>query len=232
MGLRLPWFRRILATLLAAEGLAPTAQETLLDAFQARFLERMPALLDETGSFTASSLASRITKSFDLMGGGVAIDGGVTAAGAALMACVDQLRAGDNELMICIAAHQDMSINRFEALSLLGLLDEQTAAAPLDRAARGFLPAEGCGVLVLRRLADAHAAGDPVLAVIRGVGSGTDTLPWRAPPAGAPPRAGGGGGRGGRGSSGSALASRRSTPTRSRGWPGPTPRPGGGPRDH
>jgi acyl transferase domain-containing protein/acyl carrier protein len=180
MGLRLPWFRRILAGLLAVEGLGPAAQETLLDAFQARFLERMPALLDETGSFTASSLASRITKSFDLMGGGVAIDAGVTAAGAALVACIDQLRAGDNELMICIAAHQDMSINRFEALALLGLLDEQTAAAPLDRAARGFLPAEGCGVLVLRRLADAHAAGDPVLAVIRGVGSGTDTIPWRA----------------------------------------------------
>jgi acyl transferase domain-containing protein/acyl carrier protein len=180
MGLRLPWFRKILAPLLGAEGLDDAAGESLLDAFQGRFLERMPALLDETGSFTASSLASRITKSFDLMGGGVAIDAGVTAAGAALVACIDQLRAGDNELMICIAAHQDMSINRFEALSLLGMLDEQTGAAPLDRSAQGFLPAEGCGVLVLRRLADAHAAGDPVLAVIRGVGSGTDTLPWRA----------------------------------------------------
>jgi len=180
MGLRLPWFRRILAGLLAAEGLDDAGREALLDAFQTRFLERMPALLDETGSFTASSLASRITKSFDLMGGGVAIDAGVTAAAAAVMTCIDQLRAGDNELMICIAAHQDMSINRFEALTLLGLLDERSGASPLDEAARGFLPAEGCGVLVLRRLADARAAGDPVLAVIRGVGSGTDTSGWRA----------------------------------------------------
>ena len=180
MGLRLPWFRRILSGLLAAEGLDETGRHALVDAFQARFLERMPALLDETGSFTASSLASRITKSFDLMGGGVALDAGVTAAAAALVTCIDQLRAGDNDLMICIAAHQDMSINRFEALSLLGLLDERSGAAPLDEDARGFLPAEGCGVLVLRRLADARAAGDPVLAVIRGVGSGTDASGWRA----------------------------------------------------
>jgi len=174
MGLRLPWFRRILAGLLAAEGLDEAARGDLLDAFQERFLARLPALLDETGSFTASSLASRITKSFDLMGGGVAIDGGVTAAAAALMACVDQLRAGDNDLMICVSAHQDMSINRFEALALMGFLDERTGPAPLDEAAAGFLPAEGCGALLLRRLSDALAAGDPVLAVIRGIGSAGD----------------------------------------------------------
>jgi acyl transferase domain-containing protein/acyl carrier protein len=180
MGLRLPWFRRIIGHLLAAEGCDGSARDDLLEAFQARFLERMPALLDETGSFTASSLASRITKTFDLMGGGVAIDAGITAAAAAVMACVDQLRAGDNDLMICIAAHQDMSINRFEALSLLGLVAERTGPAPLDEAACGFLPAEGCGVLLLRRLSDARAAGDPVLAVIRGVGCGTDTTGWRA----------------------------------------------------
>jgi len=184
MGLRLPWLRRILDRLLVAEGSATgldaAARHALLEAFQARFLERMPALLDETGSFTASSLASRITKTFDLMGGGVAIDAGVTAAAASLLTCIDQLRAGDNDLMICIAAHQDMSINRFEALSLIGLLDEKTGPAPLDEAASGFLPAEGCGVLVLRRLADAQAAGDRVLAVIRGVGCGTDAISWRA----------------------------------------------------
>jgi acyl transferase domain-containing protein len=180
MGLRLPWFRRILASLLAAEGIGVAAGDELLDAFQSRFLERMPALLDETGSFTASSLASRITKSFDLLGGGVAIDGGVTSAAAAILTCSDQLRAGDNDLMICIAAHQDMSINRYEALALMGLLDEKTGPAPLDESARGFLPAEGCGVLLLRRLSDALASGDPILAVIHGVGSGTDADGWRA----------------------------------------------------
>ncbi len=180
LGLRLPWFRQLLERLLAAEGLDASQRHALLEAFQARFLERFPALLDETGSFTASSLASRITKTFDLGGGGVAIDAGITAAAAALLSGVDQLRSGDNDLMICIAAHQDMSINRYATMALLGLVDEQTGPAPLDAAARGFLPAEGCGVLLLRRLAAAQAAGDPVLAVIRGVGAGTDAACWRA----------------------------------------------------
>ena len=37
-----------------------------------------------------------------------------------------------------------------------------------DAAADGFVRGEGCGVVVLKRLADAIADDDPVLAVIRG----------------------------------------------------------------
>ncbi|WP_219071007.1 beta-ketoacyl synthase N-terminal-like domain-containing protein, partial [Candidatus Mycobacterium methanotrophicum] len=37
-----------------------------------------------------------------------------------------------------------------------------------DAGADGFVRGEGCGVVVLKRLADAVADGDPVLAVVRG----------------------------------------------------------------
>ena len=37
-----------------------------------------------------------------------------------------------------------------------------------DAAADGFIRGEGCGVVVLKRLSDALAAGDPIRAVIRG----------------------------------------------------------------
>src|SRR5688572_12916306 len=37
-----------------------------------------------------------------------------------------------------------------------------------DAAADGFGRAEGCGFIVLKRLSDAQAAGDRILAVIRG----------------------------------------------------------------
>ncbi len=37
-----------------------------------------------------------------------------------------------------------------------------------DARADGFVRGEGCGVVVLKRLADAQADGDPILAVVRG----------------------------------------------------------------
>ena len=39
---------------------------------------------------------------------------------------------------------------------------------PYDAAANGYVRGEGCGVVVLKRLADAVQANDTVLAVIRG----------------------------------------------------------------
>ena len=180
MGLRLPWFQKILIHSVVEQGFSAEAARNIAEEFSQQCLENMPALLDETGSFTASSLASRITKSFDLHGGGVAIDAGILAAPAAIMCCIDQLRSYDNDAMICIAAHQDMSINRFDAMHKLGLLSERTGAAPFDVKSDGSFPAEGCGVLILRRLSDARKSNEPVLGIIRGIGAGTDSISWRA----------------------------------------------------
>jgi acyl transferase domain-containing protein len=43
-----------------------------------------------------------------------------------------------------------------------------------DRDGNGFLPGEGCGFVVLRRLEDARAAGDTIYAVVRGWGISSD----------------------------------------------------------
>src|SRR5882757_5289766 len=43
-----------------------------------------------------------------------------------------------------------------------------------DSRADGFVRSEGCGIVVLKRLSDAVADGDPIVAVIRGTASNQD----------------------------------------------------------
>ena len=70
MGLRLPAMQQILAALLARRGLGSRSHRAASqEQFAAALLDHWPALIDETGSFSTSSLASRIGKTWDLMGG-------------------------------------------------------------------------------------------------------------------------------------------------------------------
>jgi acyl transferase domain-containing protein len=80
------------------------------------------------------------------------------------------LHSGDNDIMLCAAGQRRMGPNAFEALEIAGLAAGPTARNVLDAGYDGIVPAEGVGVVVLKRLADARRAGDRIHAVIRGLG--------------------------------------------------------------
>ncbi len=174
MGLRLPNFQELLSELLRGKGLSEPQIEQLAKSYGEVLLKHMPALLDETGSFTASALASRITKSFDLMGGAVAIDAGQASSFAALSCCVDQLRSGDCEMMICVGGQNDMTPTLYADWATIGRLASGSAGSPFDVQADGTVPGEGCGALLLKRLADARRDNDPILGILRGIGAAHD----------------------------------------------------------
>lgn len=171
VGLHLPQFRRTLHQVLAARGVSADRVEPVAEAFQKLLLKRMPALVDETGSFTASTLASRITKTFDLMGGATAIDAGDASAMAALSSCVDLLRAGDCDMMVCAAGQRAMSFAQFEFLNRKQRLAMGDGTGPFDESATGIVPGEGVGVVLLKRLSDARRDGDRVHGIIHGIGA-------------------------------------------------------------
>src|SRR5262249_12927493 len=56
---------------------------------------------------------------------------------------------------------------------MLGVLSKQ-GPRPFHAGADGFVPAEGAGLVVLKRLSDARRDGDRVYAVLRGMGVSSD----------------------------------------------------------
>jgi acyl transferase domain-containing protein len=158
MGLRLPETARELRAALSRRGVSPAESSRIVEAYETLLLDRMPALLDETGSFTSSTLASRLTKTFDLMGGALALDSGACASVSAISAAADMLRLGDCDAVICAAGQRSLDLMAFEGLSLLGMLGNE-ADAPV--------PGEGAVVFVLKRLTDARAAGNRIRGIIQ-----------------------------------------------------------------
>jgi len=174
LGLRIPEITRELDKQLRREGLSAGQIEKLLEEFRRRLLAERPALLDETGSFTASTLASRVAKTFDLMGGACAIDVDDAAGLAGVQLALDQLRCGHWDLAICGAADRSLDLMKFEQLALQGRLVRSGRADDVPENCEQILPGEGVVVLLLQRLSDARAQSLPILGIIDDVNCGPD----------------------------------------------------------
>lgn len=175
MGLRLSDFEDTLHQVLAPRGVAAGEIARMAKRYEEILLKHKPALIDETGSFTASTGASRITKTFDLMGGATAVDAGDASSFAAINAAMQMLRTGECDVMLCASGDISLSFAHFEALARRGVMTRGPAHAPFDAAADGLVPGEGACALVLKRLSDAERDGDRIHAVIRGIGSAWDS---------------------------------------------------------
>lgn len=160
-GLRLPEFKEHLTELLAGFADGNQTRE-ILEQFEQEFLKRYPALLDETGSFTSSTLASRVAKTLDFMGGALALDAGERSSFAAISTACRVLQFGHCHTVLCGVAQRAMDLSAYETLRLKGELSLQ----PGDG---GIVPGEGVVVLMLKRLRDAERDGDPIRGVIGGV---------------------------------------------------------------
>ncbi|TWT34283.1 type I polyketide synthase [Blastopirellula retiformator] len=181
MGLRLPEMQHKLTGMLTKRGLSAEKIEAINKNFADVLLKKWPALVDETGSFTSSTLASRISKTLDLNGGAVAIDSGTTSGMSGIALCIDSLLSGDNDMMICVAGQRRMGQTMYQGLAESGHLHREGAPKNvLDAGYNGIVPSEGAAVVVLKRLADARRDGDRVRAVIRGLGAATHDSPAEA----------------------------------------------------
>jgi 3-oxoacyl-(acyl-carrier-protein) synthase len=151
-----------------------------VEEFRKIILKNRPALLDETGSFTASTLASRVAKTFDLMGGAAALDSDDTSGLAALTVAMDQLRAETCDMVVCGSAQRSMSLSAFEALDMTGRLVRSGSPDDVPDDCHQILPGEGVVTLMLCRLSDAMRMGLPIYGILNDVGQRTSCAPERS----------------------------------------------------
>jgi acyl transferase domain-containing protein len=124
---------------------------------------------------TALNAASgRIAFTWGLMGPCVSVDTACSSSLAAVHLACQSLRAGDSDLALAGGVNVILSPEPMVLFSRWGMMAPDGRCKTFDAAADGFVRAEGCGIVALKRLSDALAGGDPILAVIRGSAVNSD----------------------------------------------------------
>ena len=128
--------------------------------------ERMDAF---TGPGTSHNMvAGRLAYLFDFHGPAMVVDTACSSSLVAIHLACQSLRNAECTLALAGGVNLVLSPVFTIALSRLGMLSPDGHCRAFDAGANGFVRSEGCGVIALKRLADAQAAGDRVLALIRG----------------------------------------------------------------
>ncbi|MCS0468342.1 polyketide synthase, partial [Burkholderia mallei] len=114
-----------------------------------------------------ASMVGRVSHFFDLKGPSVAIDNHCASSLVAVHEACEYLRRGDGDLAIAGGVSLCLHPSSYVQLSLVRMLSRDAHCAAFDEGGAGYVPGEGVGVVVLKRLAQARAHGDPIHAVIR-----------------------------------------------------------------
>ncbi|WP_370353085.1 beta-ketoacyl synthase N-terminal-like domain-containing protein [Catenulispora sp. EB89] len=155
--------------------LIPGLPQEQVDAVQAAFTETLGPNRPEAAIGLVPNLAaSRIANRLDLRGPAYTVDAACASSLVAVDQAVAELASGRCDAMLAGGVHHCHDITFWSVFSQLGALSRTGRIRPFHRGADGILIGEGTGVVVLKRLADAVAAGDRIYAVLRGTGVASD----------------------------------------------------------
>ena len=171
-------------------GLRTGALETTLELIDRRFPELIGTRRPDVDAFLRSTLtpaavenvstaipnltASRAANRLNLGGTAYTVDAACASSLLAVEQAVWRLRNGLCDLAVAGGLFVTLSLRFLYVFTRLGALSPSGALRPFDRRADGLLPGEGGGAVVLKRLADAVRDGNPVYAILKGVGSASD----------------------------------------------------------
>jgi len=138
------------------------------------YLERIDASPTHAGSVYGASgndpafAPGRVSHLLGLRGPAVAVNTACSSSLVAVHQAVSALRQGDCDLALAGGTAAMLSPHATRVLHSLAVLAPDAHCKTFDARADGYVRSEGCGIVALKRLSDAEADGDEVLAIIRG----------------------------------------------------------------
>ena len=164
---------------LESAGLAPDGQVgsstavfvgiTTNDYLKLQLKQNDPSIIDMyTGSSNPLNFAAgRLSHVFGFQGPSMAVDTACSSSLVTVHLACQSLRARDCDMALAGGVNLLLSPEPTVALSKARMMSPDGRCKTFDASANGFVRGEGCGMVVLKRLGDALAAGDNILALIR-----------------------------------------------------------------
>lgn len=114
-----------------------------------------------------ASLVNRVSYTFDLRGPSMPVDAMCASAMVAIHQACEALRRGEVRMALVGAVNLYLHPQSFISLAQNKLLSSSATPQLFSSKGDGFVPCEGVGAVILKRLADAEQDGDSIRAVIR-----------------------------------------------------------------
>src|SRR5690606_8773484 len=135
--------------------------------------------LEACDSFMAHGLAhsaasGRLAYVLGLEGPAISLETACSSSLVAVHLAVQSLRRRECRMALAGGVSVILSPHMHVGMSRAGMMAPDGRCKTFDARADGFVRSEGCGVVVLKRLSDALAAGDTIWAVIRGSATNQD----------------------------------------------------------
>ena len=118
--------------------------------------------------------SGRISYTLGLQGPAITVDTACSSSMVALHLACQSLKIGESRLALACGVNLILSPDNTISFSKAEMMSPDGTCHTFDAAANGFVQGEGCGVVVLKRLSDAMAEGDRVIAVVQATAANQD----------------------------------------------------------
>ena len=158
---------------LAANTLAGSKTAVIVGVSNCDYLRLAQEHCADVGPYVAtgnalSVAANRISYTFDLRGPSWAVDTACSSSLVAVHQACRHLLAHDCDAALAGGANIILAPQLSTSFTQAGMLSPDGRCKTFDAAANGYVRGEGVGLVLLKRMREAVAEGNPILAVIRG----------------------------------------------------------------